>query len=107
MHILEFFKEKLDFNLDICWFKLEKFTFFQNLISIFENLSSFLSFSPTKFFNHLTGLEKTFWQIHFIKKFDLLYKKYALILIVLTFVVDVLEFLSAYFDVYSAYFGSF
>jgi len=27
MHIVEVFKEKLDFNLDICWFKLEKYTF--------------------------------------------------------------------------------
>jgi len=78
-------------------------------MSIFKNFSSLFSFSPRK----LTGLEKTFWQIHFIKKSDLLS--------VLTFVAYVLEFLSAYFSVlvhiltvfvhiltvFSAYFGSF
>jgi len=63
-------------------------------------------FSPTKLFNNLTGLEKTFWQIHFIKKFVPFVKNMFLFLIVLTSVVDVLEFLSAYFGVFSAYIGS-
>jgi len=107
MHILEVFKEKLDFNLDICWFKLEKYTFFKIKFQFLKIFLHCFLFHQQSFFNHLTSLEKTFWQIHFIKKFVLLEKNMLLFLIVLTFVVDVLEFLSAYFGVYSAYFGSF
>jgi len=72
MHILEVFKEKLDFNLDICWLKLEKYTL-KKLYFNFRKIFFIVFFFTNKvFFNHLTGLEKTFWQIHFIKKFDLL-----------------------------------
>ncbi len=104
MHILEVFEEKLDFNLDICWFKLEKFTFFK--IKFLKIVLHCFLFHQQSFLTISQVWKRLFGKYILLKSLTFC-KKYALILIVLTFVVDVLEFLSAYFGVFSAYFGSF
>jgi len=106
MHILEVLKEKLDFNLDIRWFKLEKYTLFKIKFQFLKIVLHCFLFDQQSFLTISQVWKRLFGNYILLKSLTFC-KKICSYFHSFDFCCDVLEFLSAYFGVFSAYFGSF